>query len=131
MKKWILLLLLLVTLTACGSKTPTPEPTDPPKLIAQEYDEAIVGSWVKRGEFAEDADYVETLQVFADGTLSVQLDFRGEPYQTLTGTWYTQGRHFVVNIESDDPYTTDYQYLVDGRELTLQTDENTYLYYSE
>lgn len=131
MKKWILLVALLAMFTACSSQTAAPETTAPLETVTREQDPEIVGSWVKRGEFAEDADYVETLQVMEDGTVTVQMDFRGEPYQTLTGTWYTQGRHFVVTIDADNPYTTDYQYLVDGRELTLQNDAGTYIYYSE
>lgn len=138
MKKWILLIALLALCTACTSKTQTPTqspettaPTTAPEVSAHELDPQIVGTWVKSGEFAENADYVETLLISDDGTISVQLDFRGEPYQTLTGTWYTDGRHFVVYIAADEPYTTDYQYIVDGRELTLQSEDGTYVYYSE
>ncbi len=127
----VLLALLILSLAACGEQTQdTPAPTQS-AVVEPALDSSLAGTWTMSGEFAEETDYIETLTIDADGTICVQLDYRGEPYQTLTGTWYTEDRHLVVAITSvDEPYTMDYQYLVDGRTLTLQSDRGTYVYYS-
>lgn len=134
-KLWMVLLLAAVlTLAGCaGGTEEEPQAAQPTETVSYvpDPDHELVGCWVKTGEFEEGADYVETLTVNGDGTLSVQLDYRGEPYQTLTGTYVISGKHFVVTIDADTPYTTDYRYAVDGRELTLSDENGSYVYYSE
>lgn len=131
---WILLVLTVALMLLAGcQENAAPAETQPPETVTftPDPDHPLVGTWVKAGEFDEGADYVETLTVSGDGTLTVQLDFRGEPYQILTGSYTITGQHFVVTIDAETPYTTDYRFAVDGRELMLEDTNGSYLYYSE
>ena len=63
MKRLLPILLCLLLLCACGRSEAAP-----------------VGTWVNAGQYTEGRDFVETVTLRDDGSLSVHLDYRGEPY---------------------------------------------------
>ena len=115
MKKslWIpvLLCLFAVLLCACAEKknnsaTVTAAPPD-----------LLPGVWVNEGRYTEGRDFVETLTVNPDGTLTVHLDYQGSPYADLTGTWAREGKSLTFTMS--DGTVRVYDYEADAAALTL------------
>ena len=77
-----ILLCLLLLLCACGRSEAAP-----------------VGTWVNAGQYTEGRDFVETVTLRDDGSLSVHLDYRGEPYADLTGTWELEGEKLTFTMD--------------------------------
>ena len=107
MKRFLLCFLLCLLLTACGTSRSGP---------------ALTGTWVNAGQYSEGHDFVETLTLAEDGTLTVHLEYRGSDYATLNGTWTESDG--VLNVDFADPDTKDrsYRYTVTETALVLTGD---------
>lgn len=127
--------ILLLCLLLCGCRTVKNEPpetqtqAETQPIQTQMRDNPLVGTWVNGGTYENGREYRETMTVMEDGTVIVIMEYQGEYYSTLTGTYTLSGGCFSVTIDSEDePYTTDYHYEVDGRQLTLTDNKGTYTY---
>ncbi|MBQ6281455.1 MAG: lipocalin family protein [Oscillospiraceae bacterium] len=109
MKRLLPILLCLLLLCACGRSEAAP-----------------VGTWVNAGQYTEGRDFVETVTLRDDGSLSVHLDYRGEPYADLTGTWELEGERLTFTM--DDGTVRVYTFAVTGDELTLKNSDRTVVY---
>jgi hypothetical protein len=122
---------LLLLAAGCAGSEGAADGSKAASVSEPQLDEALLGTWVNSGSYENGGEYVETMTVREDWTVQIDLEYEGAPYQTLSGTYTLSGQHFVVTITDDPDYTTDYRYLVDGRQLTLEDDNGTYVYYSE
>lgn len=108
--------LLCVLLAACGeAEAPTAEPAAP----------SFVGVWVNAGQYSAGHDFVETLTLAADGSVTVHLEYQGADYATLIGTWVEENG--ILNVDFADPDTKDrsYTYALTETTLTLSGDGKT------
>lgn len=109
----VCLALLCLLLAACGeAEAPAAEPAAP----------SLVGVWVNAGQYSEGHDFVETMTLSADGSVTVHLEYQGADYATLTGAWTAENG--VLNVDFTDPNTKDrsYTYTVTETTLTLGGD---------
>lgn len=107
----VLLLLALALLVGCAA--PAAEAALPRELIAM---------W--RSADPGELDLVETIEFFEDGSFTVSCTYQGQDTGTLTGTWTAADGTVSCRITGGAaPYTVDYAYTVDGRELTLEDDD--------
>ena len=109
----VCLALLCLLLAACGeAEAPATEPAAP----------SLVGVWVNAGQYSDGHDFVETLTLAADGTVTVHLEYRGSDYATLTGSWSEENG--VLRVDFTDPNTKDrvYAYTVTDTTLVLTGD---------
>lgn len=135
MKRILAMILLCLLLCGCQTGKPVPAETQAPTqtetqpVPTQTRENPLLGTWVNGGTYENGSEYRETMTVNDDGTVIVIMEYQGEYYSTLTGTYLLSGNCFSVTIESEDePYTTDYHYAVDGRQLTLTDNKGTYTY---
>ena len=57
-------------------------------------------------------------------SISVNCIYQGADAGTIYGTYYVTGDHIHCEMTSNgQPYIVDYQFILDGRELTLQDDD--------
>ena len=105
--------LLSLLLCACAEKPASP---------------ALTGTWVNAGQYADGKDFVETMILREDGTITVHLDYQGRDYATLEGTWQTERE--VLTVDFTDPNVRDrtYTYTLSGDTLILAGDEKTVEY---
>lgn len=121
----ILLILLTLLLTACGkTEAPTVNTEDPTQSQAAQITETeavppmLIGAW--RSLDPGELDMVETIEFFEDGSISVNCTYQGQDAGTIYGTYtVTNGMLHCDMTANDAPYIIDYQFLIDGRELTL------------
>lgn len=85
-----------------------------------------VGTWVNAGQYTEGRDFVETLTIRDDGSLSVHLDYRGKPYADLTGAWELEGE--TLTFTMGDGTVRVYTFAVSGDELILKNSDRTVAY---
>ena len=104
MKRLLCLALLCLLLAGCQSPQATP---------------MLTGTWVNAGAYALGRDFVETLTLREDGSVTVHLDYRGEDYATLEGVWTR--RDDTLTVDFTDPNTRDrtYTYTLTEETLTL------------
>lgn len=115
MKKILPLFAALFLLVGCKTAQSAPESTLP--AIPQD----LIGTWVSAdpGEL----DMVETIVFSEDGSFSVQCDYHGMDAGTISGDYVTEDDHLICNITAGtSPYTAEYTFRVDGRELVLTQD---------
>ena len=116
MKRLLVCLLLCLLLAACGeteiSTTAAAEAPAP----------RLTGVWVNAGQYSEGRDFVETLTLSEDGTVTVHLEYQGSDYATLTGSWTVSDG--ILNVDFTDPNTRDrvYTYALTDTTLTLTGD---------
>lgn len=116
MKRRILPLLLLLALLCTGCRS-----TETPNAEAIGLPQDLIGTWVSAdpGEL----DMVETIVFSEDGSFSVQCDYHGMDAGTISGDYVTEDDHLICNITAGtSPYTAEYTFRVDGRELVLTQD---------
>ncbi len=114
-----LVLLLCVGCQGESTQATTTEPTGTtteatPTFIPAE----LLGSWVSAtgGEL----EMVETITFGEDGTISVSAVYQGHDTGTIYGTYLVAGHSIYCNItEGTTPFTVEYDFRIDGRELTL------------
>ncbi|MBQ1410662.1 MAG: hypothetical protein IIY94_05240 [Oscillospiraceae bacterium] len=113
MKNRIVALMLCFLLAACGKvETPPTDPTVP----------SLAGVWVNAGQYSEGHDFVETMTLAADGSVTVRLEYQGADYACLTGSWMEADG--VLYVDFADPGTKDrsYSFTVTDTTLTLTGD---------
>ena len=95
---------------------------------AGKRDQTLVGTWVNAGQYADGKDFVETMILREDGTITVHLDYQGRDYATLEGTWHTE--QDVLTLDFTDPNVRDRTYTctLSGDTLILAGDEKTVEY---
>ena len=136
MKKLLLPLLALLVLLAGCAKTPVettapPQTTEPTEETVFTAPQELIGVWVSASE--GELRMTETISFYDDGAMTVSIVYRGDNHGALSGTYTVEGDTIHCSVlESTDgtaPYTVDYRFAIDGRELTLQdTDgESRYL----
>lgn len=104
---------LLALLLLVGCAAPAAEPALPPELMAM---------W--RSADPGELEMVETIEFFEDGSFTVSCTFQGQDAGTLTGTWTAAEGVVTCHITGGaTPYTIQYAYTVDGRQLTLEDDD--------
>ena len=127
MKRFLFCCLLCLLLTACG-KTEAPAATAPagittmPNAAAAASGPDLAGVWVNAGQYADGHDFVETLTLAEDGSVTVHLEYQGSDYATLTGVWSEADG--VLSVDFADPNTKDrvYSYSLTQTALTLTGD---------
>ena len=109
----VCLALLSLLLSACGEAVPAAT------VSTEAPAPALVGVWVNAGQYSEGRDFVETLTLREDGTVTVDLQYQGKPYASLEGRWTARGDS--LSVDFTDPNTKDrvYRYAVTGTTLTL------------
>lgn len=127
MKKLLLPILALLALLAGCAKPPAE--TTAPSVTAEPTEETVFsapqdlfGVWVSASE--GELRMTETISFFEDGAMTVSIVYRGDNHGALSGTYSVEGDAIHCSVlESTDgtaPYTVDYRFAIDGRELTLQ-----------
>lgn len=113
MKRLLCLALLCLLLAGCR------EPQAGP---------ALTGTWVNAGQYSQGRDFVETLTLREDGSVTVHLDYRGADYATLEGSWSAEGS--TLSVDFADPNTRDrvYTYALTETALTLSGDGKEVVY---
>ena len=116
------LLLLAFLLAGCG------KPEAPTAAATTEAAPSLIGVWVNAGQYSEGRDFVETMTLREDGSVTVHLEYRGKDYATLEGTWTVENS--VLNVDFTDPNTKDrsYQYTLTEETLTLTGDGKDVVY---
>ena len=100
--------------------TETAEPSTSFDLAA--VPENLIAMW--RSASAGELDMIETVNFEPDGTIWVNCTYQGADVGTIYGTYCVAGDRIYCNMTSDgQPYTVEYQFILDGRELTLQDDD--------
>lgn len=135
----IVCLLLLLTLLLCScrvrdrvpdaasdTEAARPLPTTEPQLPPER--DPLPGTWVNTGRYSEGRDFVETLELREDGTFQVHLDYQGQPYADLAGSWTREGKTLTFTME--DGTVRVYTYSLDGRFLNLTGNGKTVEYVS-
>ncbi len=107
--KRILCSLALLCLLLAGCQTPREGPS-------------LAGSWVNAGQYSPGREFVETMTLLENGSVTVHLEYRGADYATLEGTWTAEGN--VLSVDFTDPDTRDrvYTYALTESSLTLTGD---------
>lgn len=126
MKRFLLLLLALVLLcVGCEGvqqPTETTETTQTASFDLSSVPENFIAMW--RSADAGELDMVETITFFEDGTLSVNCTYQGADVGTIYGTYYVDGDRVCCDMTANgEPYTVEYHFVLDGRELTLEDDD--------
>lgn len=126
MKQLIFCLCLVLLLCAgCQSEstqaTVTAEPSGESSVTttaAYFVPTELLGSWVSAtgGEL----EMVETITFGEDGAISVSAVYQGQDAGTIYGTYLVAGHSIYCNItEGTTPFTVEYDFRIEGRELTL------------
>ena len=122
MKRFLLCLLLCLLLAGCGGRE---------TVTTTESGPGLAGVWVNAGQYSDGHDFVETLTLAADGTVTVHLEYRGSDYATLTGSWSEENG--VLRVDFTDPNTKDrvYAYTVTDTTLVLTGDGKDVSYFRQ
>ena len=134
----VFICLLLVGCTAAPAEQ-SPEDTQPEQLPETETTlpvelpgqgaEAVFGVWRNAGQYQEGREFVETMTLDETGACEIQLDYQGEPYQTLRGTYYVMGEWLYTTLYDDgEEIHRDFLFTRDGRELILESESKTVTY---
>ena len=113
--KRILCSLALLCLLLAGCQTPREGPS-------------LAGSWVNAGQYSPGREFVETMTLLENGSVTVHLEYRGADYATLEGTWTL--RDDTLTVDFTDPNTRDrvYTYTLTETTLTLTGDGKEVVY---
>ena len=124
-KRLLALLLCLLLLTACA------RPETPTTATATDAAPSLAGVWVNAGQYSDGRDFVETMTLRGDGSVTVHLDYQGKDYATLEGCWTAENG--VLSVDFTDPNTKDrsYSYVLNGICLTLTGDGKEVEYFRQ
>ncbi len=139
MKRYFVIFLMLSMLLCAGctsegtknvktteaSESATTQSADAPETAPSELVQlprGLEGNWTSAS--VSDRGYSESITFFEDGTLSVSSLLNGTVQQTIYGTFHVDGDKIVYEItEGTIPYSGEYKYVLDGRELYLIDDD--------
>lgn len=126
----VLLLAAGCTAQTGETKTTTEETAQPTQQMPQQFsdDPQIAAVWINAGQYSDGKDFVETMSLLSDGTAIIHMDYQGEDYETLFGTYTALQGVLTVTIDADEPYRKVYQYDLDANILTLYGNEKTVTY---
>jgi len=107
--KRIAICLALLCLLLAGCQAPQEGPS-------------LLGVWVNVGQYSEGRDFVETMTLREDGSVTVHLEYQGADYAALEGTWTAENG--ILAVDFTDPNTRDrvYSYSLTESTLTLSGD---------
>ena len=128
----VLCLLCLTVLAGCTVQTQS-VPSEPTESAVTEtaVDEQalVVGVWRNAGQYSEGRDFVETMTLDESGVCIVHLEYQGQDYQTLVGSYtVSEGTLCTEFAEGGETIRRDFRYTRDGRELILENDSKTVTY---
>ena len=140
MKRIILCLMIFMLLVGCAApaqdvmddtqpeqvpETETTAEVDRPGQDAEE----VFGVWRNVGQYEEGREFVETMTLDPYGECLIQLDYQGELYQVLYGSYYVAGGWLYTTLDNDgEEVHRDYAYTRDGRELILENESKSVTY---
>ena len=131
----LLVLLCLAMLMGCTGQVDRTETTAPESSITDITETAVdeqalvVGVWRNAGQYSEGRDFVETMTLDESGVCIVHLEYQGQDYQTLVGSYtVSEGTLCTEFAEGGETIRRDFRYTRDGRELILQNDSKTVTY---
>ena len=125
----IILLLLALLLVGCRKNDSTPS-TENKASTAETFaslettptPEMLIGAW--RSLDPGELDMVETIEIFEDGSITVNCQYQGKDAGTIYGTYYVSDDVLHCDMFSNGaPYMIEYRFELDGRELILQDDD--------
>ena len=121
------LVLLLAGCAAPGSGTETAPVTE---ASAEDGEAAaLIGMWRNAGQYSEGRDFVETMTLNEDGSCTIHLDYQGEDYQTLSGSYEVKNGVLYTDLDTENGrMQRSFQYTIDGRELILQNEQKSVTY---
>ena len=121
------LVLLLAGCAAPGSGTETAPVTEAPAEAGEAA--ALIGMWRNAGQYSEGRDFVETMTLNEDGSCTIHLDYQGEDYQTLSGSYEVKNGVLYTDLDTENGrMQRSFQYTIDGRELILQNEQKSVTY---
>ena len=116
------LVLLLAGCAAPGSGTETAPVTETPAEDGEAA--ALIGMWRNAGQYSEGRDFVETMTLNEDGSCTIHLDYQGEDYQTLSGSYEVKNGVLYTDLDTENgQMQRSFQYTLDGREMILQNEK--------
>lgn len=132
MMRTLLLILTLLTLllsAGCADGENSTAPSSQTESIQTSSTEEVmtlpqelIGVWVSADE--GERDMIETITFYEDGSMTVELKYQGSDYGTLYGSCTPEGHRIICSItDGASPYTVEYEYRIDGRELILTDDD--------
>ncbi len=130
MKRICALLMISLTLlcAACGSHNGDSSSATNKSEMPQESTEQIAlphglaGDWSSAS--AGERGYSEMISFGEDGSLTVSSLKDGVIEQTIYGTFYVEGNRIIFNITGGaTPYSDEFEYSIEGRELYLIDDD--------
>lgn len=125
--KRLVLFCLFIILLLCACDSAPADTTVPGSEIETEtapIPQELLGVWVSAdpGEL----DMIETITFGEDGQMTVNLRYQGEDYGTVGGSYTVEGHTVSCHItEGATPYRVEYDYVIDGRMLSLTNGEKT------
>jgi len=127
MKRYFIFILIFACLlTGCSNETPeateaTTEPAAASDVPAQ-LPRGLEGNWVSAT--VSDRGYSESITFNADGSLIVESLKNGKVENSIYGKFTVEGHQIVFEIiGGTTPYTSSFDYTLDGRELYLIDDD--------
>ncbi len=128
MRRLLLPLLLLALLcVGCGTAETAPAETTAQETETEGLPQELIGSWTSAdpGEL----QMVETITFFDDGTLRVSCVYQGADAGTVSGTCHVSGNRLICDItDGAAPYSVEYDFRIDGRELFLSDSDGVAQY---
>ena len=123
------LVLLLAGCAAPGSRAET-EAMPVTEAPAEDGEAAaLIGMWRNAGQYSEGRDFVETMTLNEDGSCTIHLDYQGEDYQTLSGSYEVKNGVLYTDLDTENgQMQRSFQYTLDGRELILQNEQKSVTY---
>lgn len=117
MKRFFLLFLILTLFFCVACQTnDSPETTTTATTIT--LPRGLAGDWSSAS--SGQLGYTESISFGEDGTLSVSVYQNGEKLQTISGTFTVEGDEIIYSITAGTtPYNGVFEYVLDGRELSL------------
>ena len=121
----LICLLLLVGCDSEGAKGTTEQPVPESEESSEQLvrlPRGLEGEWMSASE--GERGYTEMISFFEDGTLTVSSLKDGAVQQVIYGTFRVEGDLILYDITGGaSPYSGEFKYILDGRELYLIDDD--------